>query len=176
MSDRSIRIRRAINKLPESARAILDLNSTRFSLSVGSDPERRVQSGESGADIVVTIYGPSMKGNIKLTSLDYDGLVALKEFFDIAFANAQPIVQARDREAQEAYENGDDSYKRLDTIVPRIVVREGTKWEHYPVLRRGFEWVASLDSFIKVRTVNVRDPSGSVSHGDKEDIIRANYQ
>lgn len=83
-----------------------------------------------------------------LTDLTMDELLAVKEFIEIALANAAPTVEERDREADTNYVKGDDTNRRIYRAVPRILIREGKKYTHRPQLLRGYEWPTEVPSFI----------------------------
>lgn len=65
-----------------------------------------------------------------LTALTEAELVKLKQLFDLAFEWALPIVQRRDRKAQDAFDNGDDSHSRIYRDVQHLVVRKRPLGEH----------------------------------------------
>lgn len=64
--------------------------------------------------------------SFNFTALTHEEFVLLKQFFDILFELAEPVVLERDRVAQDAAAEGDDSFARLYRAVPRLVVRERT--------------------------------------------------
>ena len=170
------KVRRTLNKINDNVRMLLDIYSVRAHLLIDDNPDRPYQSGEEDHDVVVRLSCKRGLVSIKLTSCTGDELNALKEFWDIAFANAQPIVELRDKIAQEAMEHdGDDSYTRLYRPLPRVVVREGSKWANYPSLRRGLEWVASLDSYVTRRVVNLRGSSSEVPDSNKARYVGTDY-
>lgn len=63
--------------------------------------------------------------NIHLTGLTEAELECTYELIKMAFDLARPIVLERDRKADEAYANGDDSFSRSYRQLPQFVVREG---------------------------------------------------
>ena len=78
---------------------------------------------------------PSVTWN--LTSCTEEELVALKELIDTAFEWALPIVRERDKEAQDAFENGDDSHGRIYRQVPKLVYRTGPESQHGEGVQHG---------------------------------------
>jgi|SRR6266540_2161384 len=79
-----------------------------------------------------------------LTACTEDELVAMKELFDTAFKWALPIVQERDQEAKDAFENGDDSHSRIYRAVPLVVYRSGPERKHSERVLDGSEDDAEL--------------------------------
>ncbi len=84
--------------------------------------EVRVESGNNVRLAICAVNGRTYRYNF--SALTHDELVNLKQLFDMLFDEVEPIVLARDREAQDAYENGDDSFARVYRSVPRLVVRK----------------------------------------------------
>jgi hypothetical protein len=84
--------------------------------------------------------------NLNLTALTEAELLAVKEFFDLAFSLALPVVRDRDRIAKEAWDAGDDSYPRVYRALPEFVVRGGKDGQH--------------SSSLQVRSVSVSGMAG----------------
>lgn len=143
-------------------------------VSKGDEPDVLAAAGEVGEDIFLAIMRGSTTTNISLTNLTHTELDAMREFFLIAFANAQGIVKERDRLAKEGLENGDDSFVRLYRTVPTILIREGEKWKHYPRLRRGFEWVTSMVPKYNVNRLDIRGSSVPVPEPVKAEPVADN--
>src|SRR5690606_6161238 len=59
-----------------------------------------------------------------LTALTHEEFVLFKEIVTMALDMAEPIILERDRKAQHAFDNGDDSFARVYRQVPRLVVRQ----------------------------------------------------
>lgn len=76
---------------------------------------------------------------MNLTSLTADELNMTREFYNLLFDLAEPIVQERDRVAQDAYDNGDDGFARIYREVPQVVVRTGTIGPDYQSIRNRLE-------------------------------------
>lgn len=173
------RTRRRVNKLGDFVRAALDLKPFNVSILIGDNSVggEKISSytGEYGEDVSISLYGKSVRFQLPLTTLTSEELAACKQIFDMAFANAQPIVAERDRIAQEALDEGDDSYSRIYRAVPTLLVREGQKWEHYPRLRRGSDWVEPVDNYEKVRILNVRPSSSDLPERDEGSSITPVY-
>ena len=156
-------------KWSETSRVHLDLH--RFSASlyvVGDGTKNPDLEGEEGPEVIVAFSRDGELMYMSLTSLTHAGLGAFKEFMDIAVANAQDIVLQRDQTAQEALENGDDSYVRVYRTVPNIVIREGQKWPDYPRIRRGFEWIAQLVPEFTTKVMDLRGDVKSVPQRGSE--------
>ena len=79
-----------------------------------------------------------------LTALTEEELVSIKHLFDTAFEWAMPIVQQRDKEAQDALEAGDDSHSRIYRQVPKLVYRSGPESQHGESLQHGSEDAAGV--------------------------------
>lgn len=69
------------------------------------------------------LRGKSMLYNV--TALTHEELVEMKKIFDMLFQIAEPIVKERDKAAQDAFDRGDDSIRRIYRQAPHMVVREG---------------------------------------------------
>lgn len=77
--------------------------------------------------------------NYTLTSLTSEELALFRELMNLALDLAEPIVEQRDKAAQDAYENGDDSFVRIYRQVPRLVVRDGALRANSGSLRKRSE-------------------------------------
>lgn len=167
----------------DNRRAWLETYQNRLTLytTAGDDPEineEGLQAGDEAVTVMMQRIGSKSRFMLNLSALTHDELCAIKEFFDMAFANAQGVTQARDKEAQEAFDAGDTSYNRIYRQVPIIFVREGEVFGHRAKLLRGSDWVARVESFIKVigtklRTsssvVPQRPPAGTEGSGTADD-------
>lgn len=99
-------------------------------------------SGEQGPTVTYMVLGPNgPRATIDLTHLTHEELKALREFYSIAFTLAEPIVLARDKEAQDAFDAGNDSFTRVYRAVPQLVVRPRARRAHDQVVRLGLERV-----------------------------------
>jgi hypothetical protein len=67
--------------------------------------------------------GKNAAPSIELTEMTVEELDAVKKMFDTVFAEAREVCAHRDRLAQEAFEDGDDSHFRLYRRVPDVVER-----------------------------------------------------
>jgi len=65
-----------------------------------------------------------------LTACTEDELIALKHLFDTAFETALPIARQRDKEARDAFDQGDDSHSRIYRQLPQLVYRAGPFAQH----------------------------------------------
>lgn len=93
-----------------------------------------------------------------LTALTEEELVSLKHLFDTAFEWAKPYCIARDKEAQDALDNGDDSHSRIYRQVPKLVYRSGPEPEH----REGVQHGSSDDA-------RVLQSDGDLEHGLRDE-------
>lgn len=82
---------------------------------------------ELGMSVSLLISSQFEHRNIKLipTNLTGDELDALEKVLLHAIALARPTVELRDKLAEEALKNGDDSNERIYRGVPTFVVRPG---------------------------------------------------
>jgi hypothetical protein len=62
--------------------------------------------------------------NFNLTALTAEELKLTREFFNLLFDMAEPIVDLRDKVAHDALADGDDSYARVYRAVPQFVIRK----------------------------------------------------
>lgn len=71
---------------------------------------------------------PRMSGRpvrFNLTSLTEEELTLTRQFFETLFDLALPVVRHRDKVAQHAADQGDDSYVRIYRQVPQFIERKG---------------------------------------------------
>jgi hypothetical protein len=84
---------------------------------------------ELGPNIVLYIPVPGRRPTtINLTAMTLPELEAVKEFLDFIIEEARPVVAERDRIANEAYEQGDDSFVRVYRDAPQLIIR--SRYEH----------------------------------------------
>lgn len=79
-----------------------------------------------------------------LTSLTVAELDALQTFFNKAIDLARPIAAKLDAQAQQAFEEGDDSYSRIYRAVPEIVERQRKVGQHGTSVPSGPDGAQSL--------------------------------
>jgi len=99
---------------------------------------------EPGPTVKVLI--PRYKGptvHWDLSALTLEELTKLREFFDLAFDTAEPVIRMRDKVAQDAFAEGNDSISRLYRPVPQLVVRKRPEPEHSEGVLDGPENVPS---------------------------------
>lgn len=89
-------------------------------------------------------FGGRSGTNLNLTTLTALELKALKEVVDRAFEAALPICESLDAEAQEAFDQGDDTRVRLYRPVPQVIVRERVQPEHRPSVRGGRDFLPGV--------------------------------
>ena len=82
---------------------------------------------EVGRDIRLLLPRPTGRPiTFNITALTHEELIEMKKFFNLLFDLAEPIILDRDRRAQDAFDQGDESFMRSYRQVPQFVVREGT--------------------------------------------------
>lgn len=82
---------------------------------------------DDGDDLSVTItwFQPGKRpGGINLVNLTADELKVLREFLDHVLDLAEPYCEQLDAEAQQRWEDGDDTDPRLYRELPRLIIRE----------------------------------------------------
>ena len=134
------------------------------------DSPEDVEVKEEGP--TVRILMPSHRGPTVVWDLTYltEGeLDKLREFFELAFTTAAPIVRERDRIADEALARGDDSFSRSYRRVPQLVVRPRQEPAHGEGVLDGHENVPSSDGDSDSSAGRVRGPGGSVADSGPEE-------
>lgn len=142
----------------DSRRAWVDLPGVKLSLYAGGGHDNDYET----VVIQIALFGKPVPFKLSLGGLTQAELSAMKEFFDLAFANALPLVKQRDQEAQDEYDDGDTSNSRIYRIVPRIFVREGAQFGDRASLLRGSAWVDELESAIISVASKLRGPRRTV--------------
>lgn len=124
--DRGKRYTREPGKYSEIRYAWASTEIGKFIILVGD------QSRETGDDVVLYIprAGKLPDLTLSLTHCTEQELEAVKDIIDSAFEWARPIVQLRDKEAQDAWNKGDDSFARNYRPVPQLVYRKRPNAEH----------------------------------------------
>ena len=115
-------------KITEGRIVWLNIVSGQFVLLRGSHEEQEATQAvpEWGTDYRLYFPRPGTKPvSINLTALTTDELHKFREFLNIAFDLAEPVVAQRDRIAQDAFNEGDDSFARSYRQIPQLVIREG---------------------------------------------------
>jgi hypothetical protein len=96
-----------------------------------SEEERLlIEDSEIGPNYRLTLTSGRFKIDYYLTSLIEEELNAIKSIFELALELAYPITRARDRMAQDAFSDGDDSFTRIYRPAPQFVVRNREATEH----------------------------------------------
>lgn len=97
----------------------------------GAEPEEDWLKPESGPTIrIIIARNVGRPISLNLTALTLGELEYFRRIWNLAIDMAEPIVAMRDREAQEAYANGDDTYSRSYRPVPQFVIRQGEVGSH----------------------------------------------
>lgn len=94
------------------------------------------EKDQTGPTVRLIIPQPGRRAvSLNLTALTSAEIVLMREFYNLLFDLAEPIVRERDKVAQNAYENGDDSFARIYRQVPQLVVRSGAIGPDYESVR-----------------------------------------
>jgi hypothetical protein len=84
-------------------------------------------TNEVGNDLFLMVPQPRGKPlMLNFTAMTEIELRKTRQFFDLLFTLAEPIVKDRDKVANNALANGDDSYARIYRPVPDFIIRPGT--------------------------------------------------
>lgn len=95
---------------------------------------------EIGPSYLLVLPIPGRKPlKYNLTALTLEELELTRQFFNLAFDMAEPVVRHRDKVAEDAAAEGDDGFARYYRQVPQFVVREGTFREDDQRLLHGSE-------------------------------------
>jgi hypothetical protein len=113
------------HQISENRYAWVQCEIGKFLILVGEDEGH-------GQDVVLYHPKPGRLPDvaIKLTDLTEPELLAMKELFDSAFEWALPVVTRRDKEAEDAWNEGDDSHVRNYRPAPTVVYRKRPVSEH----------------------------------------------
>jgi hypothetical protein len=124
------------HKIAETRAAWVNTEATKAVILLGEDKG-------SGPDVVLFLPRPGRIPDvaINLTNLTEPELTALSDLFEAAFIWARPVVRQRDKEADDAWQNGDDSYSRSYRPLPTVVYRKRPEYEHGESVRERLEGV-----------------------------------
>lgn len=129
---RQPRFQPGFNRLSDTRISWLRTQATgQIAINVSSPEQRKEHYGdkvgsEVGDSVTLTQYVPGRNRPLTwdLTGMTTEELEATRKFFDFLFDLADPIVRERDKVANEALAEGDDSYSRVYRESPTLVVRE----------------------------------------------------
>ena len=111
-------------------------------LDEGEDEAEQERIGKPEYGPTVRLMLPQLNGRTvfqDITALTMPELEMLREFYNLLFDLAEPSVRERDRIAQDAYAEGDDSYARSYRPVGQFVIRKGTIKPHSESVQRRLE-------------------------------------
>ncbi len=137
------------NKLPkqaskgdyaESRYAWARIEQGQFVILVHAEPE---DQSESGPDIVLLIQRSKLNFSTILSAMTEEELDAVEDILSSAIKWARPICQLRDKEANDAWEQGDDTRRRSYRAVPQLVYRKRPEPQYSQGLSDGPEDVSS---------------------------------
>lgn len=146
----------------ESRYAWVRTEAGQFVILVGN------QSNEAGHDVVLYHPRPGRQRplTISLTSLTEQELDAMEDLFKSAFEWARPVVQQRDKEANDAWSSGDDSVPRNYRPVPQLVYRKRPELQHGEELLQRPEDVPGGDRGAVDRDGGVRGAGDELAQPD----------
>ena len=124
------------HKITENRYAWVQCEAGKFLILVGNDEGH-------GQDVVIYHPKPGKQPDlsIKLTDLTIPELEALRDLFVTALDWARPVVERRDKEAEDAWNAGDDSHTRNYRPLPTVVYRKRPVAQHGEELLVGSEGV-----------------------------------
>lgn len=93
---------------------------------------RENEKGESGPDIVMSCVQQGRYGgsSVAITDMTEEELNSLKVLFAEAAEWALPVIRRRDAEAQDEFDKGNDTFKRIYRQVSQLVFRQRPSSEH----------------------------------------------
>lgn len=109
-----------------------------FGYFANANVSANIVGDEEGNDLYLILRPASLRSIrlvLNLTMLKEDELKDFKDFVSASISAAMPVVQARDKEAQNDFENGDDSNYRLHRAAPTLSLRTGALIEYSDRLR-----------------------------------------
>lgn len=110
------------------------------------EPEETDDDKDLGASVVLFIPRPGSRGiSYDMTALTSEELKVVREFFNMLFDEAEPVVSDRDRIANEALAAGDDSHARVYRQVPQFVVRKRPQRKDSEGVHDGSQNISSGD-------------------------------
>ncbi len=77
---------------------------------------------EVGEDWVLNVTRGKVTFRWNMSRMTEEELNTLKDIFMFAYENALPVAQARDKQAKEAAENGDDIFERRFRTAPHFSI------------------------------------------------------
>ena len=101
-----------------------------------------------------------------LTACTEEELIALKHLWDTAIEWALPVARQRDKEARDAFANGDDSHVRIYREVPQLVYRSGPEHQYGEGVQHGPEDAAGVPRDSADPSRGVRDVRPDVAEPD----------
>jgi hypothetical protein len=107
--------------------------------------------------------------SMNFSALTLAELEAIREFFNLLFDLATPVVKARDKVAQDAFDAGDDSYARIYRQVPQLIIRKGPVGQHRQGVHDGPEDAAAGDEHDGDLDGGLRGRSAGVAPVEEED-------
>lgn len=144
-ADRARSFRTGFGRVSETRIAWLTTKTTRTLAINHSTPEevrekfdRESEVGDS-VYLSITVPGRTRPLTWDLTGMTTEELEATRKFFDHLFDLADPVVRERDRVADEAHSEGDDSYDRVYRELPTLVTRQRKERTHGPSVQHGPE-------------------------------------
>lgn len=124
------------HKFSDERYAWITVETGKYVILVGKDEGH-------GSDVVLHMPRPGKIPDlaIPLTNLTIQELDELQAMFNTAFEWARPVVQQRDKEAEDAWNEGDDSHSRNYRPLPTVVYRKRPVGEHGESVRERPEGV-----------------------------------
>jgi len=160
-----MRNRKSVGNFDPSRYAWVNIRELEVVLQVSEDPESGVGVGP---EIVLVVRAfPRSYVYLNLSNMNHIELEALKEIFTTAIDWAEPICIARDKEAEDAAREGDDSYIRNYRPIPQLVFRKRLERERSEGLLHGSQDVTPGSEGGSDSAGPLREGVGSVAELDE---------
>jgi hypothetical protein len=133
------------------------------------DPELELEN-ETGESLILVIPVPGRRQPLSwnMTGMTEAELEATRQFFNHLFDQAEPIVRLRDKVANDAFAEGDDSYSRVYRTLPQFIVRPRPELPDSEGIRLGPESPPGRDGGNLYSGDGVRGSGDELADGEPE--------
>lgn len=96
-------------------------------------------SAEVGSSYILRTYVPARRMPLTwdITAMTLEELEATRQFYNTLFDLAEPVVRERDKAAQDALAEGDDTFQRIYRPVPQLITRQRKVGQHTEGVHNG---------------------------------------
>lgn len=150
------------HQLTENRYAWVMCEDGKYMILVGNDEGH-------GQDVILFSPRPGKMPDLSvaLTNLTVPELDAVEELFKTALEWARPVVERRDKEAQDAWDAGDDSFTRNYRGLPTVVYRKRPESQHSEGLHERPEGVPEGDGGEPGESGGVRGTGSELAEPDE---------